>query len=454
MYAQTIAGRDAPTHGEAKNSWLTGTAAWNYVAITQAILGIRPDHAGLVVAPVMPSAWSGFTATREFRSVVYNIEVIRVGPGNSVELTVEGALIAGDTVPFPSARHHPRRGCGAGWLSANLVTVGDPRIQLRSLAMTPTAVPDRRIKVLAWSMLWLTVAVVVGGALVRATDSGAGCGETWPICGGQLIPDIGTHHTAIEVSHRLTTGLLGIVLVSLFLLVRQQYAKGHYLRRAVFGAGMLLIVESLLGASLVIFGWVEYDASIARLIVVPIHLINTFLLVGSMALVAYFASGGKPFRVDLDSVRNKVIAGTLGIILLIGATGALNALADTLILSGHLRPSTPGELHVSEAVLRQIRSIHPFTAIIGGIVVFMLIRYLTVNAGRKVRLLGIGVQGIIWIQFVLGLLNIALEVPLEIQLVHLFVADVLWILSVLIACNLLGGESEVEQGALSRAESS
>jgi heme A synthase len=83
----------------------------------------------------------------------------------------------------------------------------------------------------------------------------------------------------------------------------------------------------------------------------------------------------------------------------------------------------------------------------------MLVRYLTANAGRKVRYLGIGVQGIIWIQFILGLLNIALEVPLEIQLVHLFVADVLWILSVLIAFNLLGGEVEVEQGALSRAES-
>jgi heme A synthase len=302
-------------------------------------------------------------------------------------------------------------------------------------------------------MLWLTVAVVVGGALVRATDSGAGCGETWPICGGQLIPDIGTHHTAIEVTHRLTTGLLGIVLVSLFLLVRLQYPKTHHLRRAIFGAGMLLIVESLLGASLVIFGWVEYDASIARLIVVPIHLVNTFLLVGSMALVAYFASGGSAFRVDLSSTRNKIIAVTLGTILIIGASGALNALADTLILSGHLREPAPGELLVSEAVLRQVRTIHPFIAIIGGLTVFMLVRYLTANAGRKVRYLGIGVQGIIWIQFILGLLNIALEVPLEIQLVHLFVADVLWILSVLIAFNLLGGEVEVEQGALSRAES-
>jgi len=315
----------------------------------------------------------------------------------------------------------------------------------------PVTQPDNRIRVLAWSMLWLTVAVVVGGALVRATDSGAGCGETWPICGGQLIPNIGTHHTAIEVSHRLTTGLLGIVLVLLFLLVRRQYPRTHHLRRAVFGAGVLLIIESLLGASLVLFGWVEYDASIARLIVVPVHLINTFLLVASMALVAYFASGGRPFRVDLSSIRTKAIASALGIVLVIGATGALNALADTLILSGHLREPVPGELLVSEAVLRQVRTIHPFTAIIGGLALFMLVRYLTAGAERRVRFLGFAVQGVIWLQFILGLTNIALEVPLEIQLVHLFVADVLWILFVLIAFNLFGETSSEVEGAMSRA---
>ena len=156
----------------------------------------------------------------------------------------------------------------------------------------PDSAADSRISILAWTTLWLTVAVVIGGALVRATDSGAGCGESWPICGGQIIPEIGNYHTAIEVSHRLMTGLLGIVLVTLFLLVRRQYDKTHRLRRAVFAAGVLLIIESLLGASLVIFGWVEFDASIARLIVVPIHLVNTFLLVGAMVLVAFFAGGG------------------------------------------------------------------------------------------------------------------------------------------------------------------
>ncbi len=103
VYAQMIAGRDAPTHGEAKNSWLSGTAAWNYVAITQWILGIRPEHQGLRVAPVIPAEWPGFSATRVFRGVTYRITVERRGPGNAVSLTVDGRPVAGDIVPLPPA---------------------------------------------------------------------------------------------------------------------------------------------------------------------------------------------------------------------------------------------------------------------------------------------------------------------------------------------------------------
>ena len=103
VYAQMIAGRDAPTHGEAKNSWLTGTAAWNYFAITQWILGIRTDYDGLRIAPVIPRSWRGFQATRRFRSVTYQIEVQRAGPGNQVALEVNGSAIRGNVVPPPAA---------------------------------------------------------------------------------------------------------------------------------------------------------------------------------------------------------------------------------------------------------------------------------------------------------------------------------------------------------------
>ena len=101
MYAQTIAGKDAPTHGEAKNSWLTGTASWNYVAITQYILGIKPTYGGLSVHPVIPGDWAGFEAKRVFRGVIYNIKVVRSSAGSSVRISVDGQLIKDCIIPIP-----------------------------------------------------------------------------------------------------------------------------------------------------------------------------------------------------------------------------------------------------------------------------------------------------------------------------------------------------------------
>lgn len=101
VYAQMIAGRDAPTHGEAKNSWLTGAAAWDFVAITQWILGIRPTYDGLILQPVLPTAWKGFEAVRMYRGSRYVIHVERIGPGNAVELEVDGKPVPGPVIPLP-----------------------------------------------------------------------------------------------------------------------------------------------------------------------------------------------------------------------------------------------------------------------------------------------------------------------------------------------------------------
>ena len=101
VFLSILPGRDAPSHGEAKNSWLTGTAAWNFVAITQHILGIRPTYDGLMVAPVIPEAWKGFRASRVFQGVRYDIEVKRIGRGNAVLLTVDGEAVEGSVIPRP-----------------------------------------------------------------------------------------------------------------------------------------------------------------------------------------------------------------------------------------------------------------------------------------------------------------------------------------------------------------
>lgn len=101
VYAQMIAGKDAQKHGEAKNSWLTGTAAWNFVAITQWILGIRPTFDGLLIDPCVPDTWNEFSATRVFRGCTYNIQVKRTGSGNKIHLMVDGKPIDGNVIPLP-----------------------------------------------------------------------------------------------------------------------------------------------------------------------------------------------------------------------------------------------------------------------------------------------------------------------------------------------------------------
>jgi cellobiose phosphorylase len=105
VYAQMIAGKDAPTHGEAKNSWLTGTAAYNFIAITQWILGVRPTYDGLQVAPVVPDSWKEFQITRVFRKTKYKIHVTRVGAGNKTKIKVNGILINGNIIPIPEDQH-------------------------------------------------------------------------------------------------------------------------------------------------------------------------------------------------------------------------------------------------------------------------------------------------------------------------------------------------------------
>ena len=101
VYAQMIAGKDAPRHGEAKNSWLTGTAAWNFVAVSQYLLGVRPDYDGLVVDPQIGPDVPSFTVTRVARGATYEIHVTNSGTeGARGRLTVDGTPVEGNLVPY------------------------------------------------------------------------------------------------------------------------------------------------------------------------------------------------------------------------------------------------------------------------------------------------------------------------------------------------------------------
>ena len=299
---------------------------------------------------------------------------------------------------------------------------------------------QRGYRTLTWLVLAFLVLLVLNGDIVQATGSGAGCGETWPRCDGSMLPILGDWETRIEFSHRVMTFLLSLGFVALVVGALRWYPRGHVVRRAVAWATGLLVLEIILGALLVVFGWVEHDASIGRVIVDGIHLVNTFLLVGATALVSWFASGGRPFRLDLKRGRTDQLAITgFVVILFIGISGAINSLADTL----YFDDAVVVEETPIASILVSIRGIHPALAIGGGIAVFLIVRYLSVGAIGTSRKLAMVVQGTVWVQFVVGMLNIVLLTPMESQVVHLLLADVLWISYLYFVADLLAEPAAV-----------
>jgi cytochrome c oxidase assembly protein subunit 15 len=297
--------------------------------------------------------------------------------------------------------------------------------------------PGRSFTVVAWGVLALTTAVILGGAVVRATNSGAGCGQTWPRCQGHIIPFTATSETVIEFTHRAMTATLGVAIVALAVWTRRRYPPRHRVRTALWVGLGLFVVESLIGASLVVFGWVETDASVARAFVVPLHLVNTFLLLGVFTLVAHFAGGGKGFELRPGRAWDRWVLAGLAIILVAAASGALNALADTLHEADSVAGGIRDEFGPAAPFLLRLRTVHPLIAIAGCLALYALARRLGPLGGRTVGRLARGVQLLVWIQFAIGIVNIALLTPLETQLVHLLAADALWVLFVLLGARLL-----------------
>jgi cytochrome c oxidase assembly protein subunit 15 len=282
-----------------------------------------------------------------------------------------------------------------------------------------------------------TVLVILGGSVVRATGSGAGCGDHWPRCQGQILPSSPSTETIIELTHRLMTGAAAVGVVVVLVLAYRLFPLRHRVRRAAAVSAALFVVEALIGAALVLYGWVDDDTSLGRLVVVPIHLMNTFLLLAALALTAWWGSGRPgpgPLR---RSPLTRRIAVMAGLLLVIGAFGAWNALADTLHPAGSLAEGIEAELADSSSFLLRIRAFHPAVAVLAGTVVAFMALRMAEGAAPPTRGLGYAVFGIVLGQFAVGVVNLFLLTPVETQVLHLAVADVLWVTFVLFAASAL-----------------
>jgi len=299
--------------------------------------------------------------------------------------------------------------------------------------MPPTSDAIRRYRRFIWGIVAFTVLVILSGDLVQATESGAGCGEHWPRCDGSLIPAIGDAHTAVEFTHRIVTTVLSISFIVMVVVARRLFGHGHRVWRAALWATGFLILEIFLGAALVLFGWVEADASWGRVIADGFHVINTFMLVGTVALVAHFASGHSGFTVDPTAQRDRYILAAVAILILIAVSGTLNSLADTLYFTDAVNvDETP-----IAALLVNIRGIHPAIAIGGGAIIFYLVHRTAAGATATTQQLALAIQGVIGLQFLVGIFNIILLTPLETQIIHLTLADALWLLLLIFSAHTL-----------------
>jgi cytochrome c oxidase assembly protein subunit 15 len=296
-----------------------------------------------------------------------------------------------------------------------------------------------RFQTLAWATLAVTLAVILWGAFVRATGSGAGCGSHWPTCNGEVIPRPKTLATVIEFTHRLSSGALGLMVLLELVWAFRAFPKGHPARRGAAAATFLMVTEALIGAALVLFEYVAEDRSVGRAAWMSIHLVNTFFLVAAITLTAAWGRGGARLRFsDQGLIGALAIAGALGT-LIVGVSGAIAALGDTLFAAPSLARGIADDLSPAAHFLQQLRVIHPIAAVL--VAVFLLYARAAIVSRRpsaEVRRTGALLAALIGLQLALGYLNLALLAPVWTQIVHLLVADLIWVTFVLFAAAALG----------------
>ena len=288
-----------------------------------------------------------------------------------------------------------------------------------------------------WGVLGWSLIVILWGAYVRATGSGAGCGQHWPLCDGQVLPRELDAEMTIEFTHRLLSGGVILLIAAMVLWGFRITTKEHPVRKGLLAAGILIVLEALLGAGLVLFKLVEENSSVARAFAVALHLANTFLLVGSLALTAYWASGGKAIQIRGQGAKAWLLGfGLLGM-LLIGMSGAVTALGDTLFPVSSLAEGITADMDPNAHFLIRLRVYHPVIAVIfAGYSLYLVRMLFNQNKGLARKLL-VTLVVIGLVQLSAGLINLLLLAPIPMQMIHLLTADLVWITYILTTAAIL-----------------
>jgi cytochrome c oxidase assembly protein subunit 15 len=293
------------------------------------------------------------------------------------------------------------------------------------------SIPAIRSTQAAARFAWLTLAcfilVVLWGAVVRATGSGAGCGANWPLCNGDFFPHHPRLATVIEFIHRSTSGIVTFLDLALIAWTFRVTPRGHRARKAALWSFALLLVEAALGAVLVLRHYVENNISSMRVLMQAIHFTNTLLLMASLALTAWFLRPTPRLEPRAPRPAPRLALFAITSTILVGATGALAALADTLFPSPTLSAAFAADFAANSPLLIRMRWMHPAATVLAFACVLLLARTRT----KIARV----VLGLMLLQFALGIADILLLAPTWMQVVHLLGADIYWVALVLLCAE-------------------
>lgn len=276
----------------------------------------------------------------------------------------------------------------------------------------------------AWGVLAFNIAVILWGAYVRATSSGAGCGGHWPLCNGAVVPRAPSLETFIEYTHRLSSGLALSAVLALLVWSFRAFPRGSRVRGAAVFASACLVIEALLGAGLVLFHYVAHNESVARVAFLSLHQVNTLLLVCVLTATAWLA--GSSDRAPDFRVVPHLLWSALGAVLLVAVTGTIAALGDTLYPAASVAAAVRQEFSGAASFLVRLRVLHPLLAV--GTVFLVLFAISTALreklCARRTALVAVAFAVL---QLAAGAVNIMLLAPVWMQMVHLLIADLLWI---------------------------
>jgi cytochrome c oxidase assembly protein subunit 15 len=289
---------------------------------------------------------------------------------------------------------------------------------------------------LAWLIVAYNIVIILWGAYVRVSGSGAGCGSRWPLCNGEILPSGTQFQTLIEFVHRVTSALSLVIVSFLVVWCWRRTSKGDWARYSSVCGLFLLFNEALLGALLVLSDHVGLDPSAAHALFLCLHFGNTLLLLAALTLTARWLSNRKRRFVVVRKPQERIAIG-LGLVsvMAIGMTGSLASLGDTIFPVGSLRHALMQDFSSSSHVLLRLRLLHPVAAVIGSLYVLWLLWNLQGKRDWSASRLVLGAT--LMAQIVVGLMNVILLTPVWLQMTHLLVAELFWVLLVVASAELL-----------------